>query len=66
MTRNRLVSLPLKQMINWGLLALSWTLLLWLNFAITPNAFAHFVAIPSLFIASGLSALLCTRAHSPV
>ena len=65
MTRNRLIRLPLKQMTNWGLLALSWTLLLWLNFAIAPNAFAHFVAIPSLFIASGLSALLCTQAHSP-
>lgn len=42
----------------FGLLSLTWALLLWLNFSIAPNAFAHFVAIPVLFIATGVSALL--------
>lgn len=47
-----------------GLLLLSWSLLLWINFAIPPNAFAHFVAIPSLLIASGVSSVLML-CHKP-
>lgn len=47
-----------------GLLAVSWSLLLWINFSIPPNAFAHFVAIPSLLIASGVSSLLML-CHNP-
>lgn len=48
----------LKRLLAFGLLSLTWALLLWLNFSIAPNAFAHFVAIPVLFIATGVSALL--------
>lgn len=49
-----------KHLLAFGLLSLTWALLLWLNFSIAPNAFAHFVAIPVLFIATGVSALLIT------
>lgn len=54
-----------KRLISFSLLAISWLLLFWLNFAISPNFFAHFVAIPALFIASGVSALLLNTANSP-
>uniref|UniRef100_Q0I0N2 Uncharacterized protein n=1 Tax=Shewanella sp. (strain MR-7) TaxID=60481 RepID=Q0I0N2_SHESR len=53
-----------KRLLAFGLLSLIWTLLLWLNFSIAPNAFAHFVAIPVLFIATGVSALLITSKQS--
>ncbi|VEE62160.1 Uncharacterised protein [Shewanella putrefaciens] len=53
-----------KRLLAFGLLSLIWTLLLWLNFSIAPNAFAHFVAIPVLFIATGVSALLITNKQS--
>ncbi|MFB2662831.1 hypothetical protein [Shewanella mangrovisoli] len=56
----------LKRLLAFGLLSLTWALLLWLNFSIAPNAFAHFVAIPVLFIATGVSALLITsKSPSP-
>ncbi|MCE9688140.1 hypothetical protein LZP73_18345 [Shewanella sp. AS16] len=45
------------RLLSLGYLLLSWSLLLWLNFAIEPNVFAHLVAIPSLLLATGLSAL---------
>ncbi|RTR37284.1 hypothetical protein EKG38_18935 [Shewanella canadensis] len=47
-TQNYLLSL--------SYLALSWTLLLWLNFNTEPNVFAHLVAIPSLLMFTGFSA----------
>ncbi len=47
-TQNHLLSL--------SYLALSWTLLLWLNFNTEPNVFAHLVAIPSLLMFTGFSA----------
>jgi len=53
-----------KRLLAFGLLSLTWALLLWLNFSIAPNAFAHFVAIPVLFIATGVSALLITSKQS--
>ncbi|MCK8045021.1 hypothetical protein MSG37_09000 [Shewanella sp. 1CM18E] len=47
---NRLLSL--------GYLALSWSLLVWLNFNIEPNLFGHFIVLPSLGLLSGYSAYL--------
>lgn len=60
MMRTDLKGLALNQLISFGLLSITWTLLLWLNFTIAPDFFAHFVAIPALFIASGVSTLLIT------
>ncbi|MFV0597567.1 hypothetical protein [Shewanella sp.] len=57
----------LKRVLAFGLLGLTWALLLWLNFSIAPNVFAHFVAIPVLFITTGVSALLITsKPPSPI
>lgn len=50
-------------LLSIGLVAITWALLLWLNFAIVPNVFAHLVAIPSLFVISaiwGVNALKCS------
>ncbi|WP_345773624.1 hypothetical protein [Shewanella sp. Isolate13] len=38
-----------------------WGLLLWLNFHIEPQLFAHFIAIPSLLLLTGYSAHLIAR-----
>lgn len=53
----------LKRALALSLLGITWALLLWLNFSIAPNAFAHFVAIPVLFIATGISTLLLTNKY---
>lgn len=52
--------------VNYKLLSLSyllpsWSLLLWLNFSIEPNLFAHFIAIPSLLLFTGFSAYLIAQ-----
>ncbi|PIW63130.1 hypothetical protein [Shewanella sp. CG12_big_fil_rev_8_21_14_0_65_47_15] len=65
MTQSLLNGLSLNRLLALGLLSITWTLLLWLNFSIAPNAFAHFVAIPVLFMATGISALLITSKHRP-
>lgn len=54
-----------KRFIGLGLLGLTWSLLLWINFAIAPHFFAHFIAIPSLFVASGILALLLFMPNIP-
>jgi|GEM_PF-6053887 len=57
-TQNYLLSL--------SYLALSWTLLLWLNFNTEPNIFAHLVAIPSLLMLTGFSAYHLSRRETHV
>ncbi len=46
------------RLLSLGYLALSWSLLIWLNFNIEPNLFGHFIVIPSLGLLSGYSAYL--------
>jgi hypothetical protein len=65
MDRVHVKGLTSKRLLGFSILGISWLLLLWLNFAISPNFFAHFVAIPTLFIASGVSALMLNTANAP-
>ena len=46
------------RLLSLGYLALSWSLLIWLNFNIEANLFGHFIVIPSLGLLSGYSAYL--------
>jgi hypothetical protein len=65
MDRRYIKGLTPKRLMGFSLLGISWLLLFWLNFAISPNFFAHFVAIPALFIASGVFALLLNIGNAP-
>lgn len=65
MEQVHLKGLTPKRLISFSLLGISWILLLWLNFSISPNFFAHFVVIPALFIVSGISAMLLSMANPP-
>jgi hypothetical protein len=65
MNRGYIKGLTPKRLMVFSLLGICWLLLFWLNFAISPNFFAHFVAIPALFIASGVFALLLNIDNAP-
>ncbi|MBV7317237.1 hypothetical protein [Shewanella sp. NIFS-20-20] len=46
-----------------GFVVLSWSLLLWLHLNMTPSIFAHFIAIPSLILLTGVAAWKLVHRH---
>jgi hypothetical protein len=61
MAKKLIIKKFIPRLVRLSYLLLSWSLLLWLNFNMEANVFAHLIAIPSLLLMSALAALPLDR-----